>query len=77
MNQQNAILPLLAVLSVAALIGTFAIQAAEAAIQVPQPRLPVTIGPLTVSESEVRFDLREVAISVGERGISVVPTPQK
>ena len=73
MNQKTAILPILAALSVATPIGGFAIQAAEAAVQVPQPRLPVTIGPLTVSESEVRFDLREVAISIGERGISVVP----
>jgi hypothetical protein len=74
MNQKTTILPILAALSVATLIGGFAIQAAEAAVQVPQPRLPVTIGPLTVSESEVLFDLREVAISIGERGISIVPT---
>lgn len=53
MNQKTTILLVMAVLSVT-LIRGFVIQAAEAAVSAPEPRLPLRIGPITVSEREVR-----------------------
>lgn len=77
MNQKTTILSVMAVLSVATLIGGFAIQAADASNGAPLPREPIRIGPITIGENDVRFDLRAAAVIIGESGVSIVPTPQK
>ena len=73
MNQKTAIIPILAVLSVAALIGGFATQAAEAQMT---PRPGVRIGPLDISERGVQLATEEVRISIGQSGISIIPSPE-
>lgn len=75
MYRMTAILSALAVLSVAALVGGFAIQEAEASVALP--RDPVRIGPITIGENDVRFDLRAASIIIGGNGVSIVPAPQK
>lgn len=69
MNQTNIILPILAILSVPALIGGFAIQAADAAMV---PQRGVRIGPLDVSERGVQIVVeRAVQIGIGASGVSI------
>jgi hypothetical protein len=67
MNQKTKILPIVAILSIAALIGGFAIQTADAQMT---PR-GVRIGPLEVSERGVQIVTREVQIGVGASGVSI------
>lgn len=59
----------MAILSVAALIGGFAIQAADAAMA---PQRGVRIGPLDVSERGVQIVVeRAVQIGIGTSGVSI------
>ena len=73
MNQKAAILSTLAVLSVATLLGGFAVQAAEA-MEVPRG---VRIGPLSITERGVQLTTEAVRISIGESGVSIIPAPEK
>jgi hypothetical protein len=68
MNEKTTILPILAILSVAVLIGGFAIQAADAAMV---PQRGVRIGPLDISERGVQILTREVQIGIGASGVSI------
>lgn len=68
MNQKTAILPILAVLSVVALVGGFAIQAAEAQMT---PRTGIRIGPIGVDARGVQIATEEVTISMGTSGITI------
>jgi hypothetical protein len=73
MNQKTAVLSTLAVLSVATLLGGFAIQVAEAA-EIPRG---VRIGPLSVTERGVQLTTEAVRISIGESGVAIVPAPER
>ncbi len=37
----------------------------------------VRVGPLTADESGVQFNTRELALSAGERGILIIPNPER
>jgi hypothetical protein len=73
MSRETAVLSILAVLSVATLLGGFAVQAAEA-MEIPRG---VRIGPLSVTERGVQLKKEAVRISIGESGISIVPSPER
>jgi hypothetical protein len=73
MKYQNANIAMLAILSIAALVGGFTVQAAEA----QNVFQGVRVGPLAADESGAQFNTRELALSAGERGILIIPSPER
>jgi hypothetical protein len=62
MSHQNAIIAILAILSIAALVGVFTVQVADA--QLPR---------LSVGADGVRFQTEEFGVSADASGVQIVP----